>query len=239
MRGTNHKTNGDKSAVENGQALRSRCVSPLHAIPGFDRLSHRKLYPKGSVMLVEGHGARGVYVLCSGRVKLSITSAEGKALIVRIARPGDLLGIHATLAGHPYEATAETLAPSRVDFITRKDLLILLEHQKSTGLGLAIAISKDFTEFVDHARVLLLSVSAAEKLARLLLRLGDEFGERTSTGVRVRTMLTHEEIAQMIATSRETVTRVLSDFRRKHIISSTDHGILVRNRKGLESVARY
>jgi CRP/FNR family transcriptional regulator len=239
MRGTNNNANGDKSAVENDQALKSRCISPLHAIPGFDRLSHRKLYPKGSVMLVEGHGARGVYVLCSGRVKLSITSAEGKALIVRIARPGDLLGIHATLAGHPYEATAETLAPSQVDFISRKDLLILLERQKSSGLGLAMAISKDFTEFVEHARVLLLSVSAAEKLARLLLRLGDEFGELTSTGVRVRTMLTHEEIAQMIAASRETVTRVLSEFRRKHIISLTDHGILVRNRKGLESVARY
>ena len=239
MRGRNNNANGDNSAVENDQALRLRCVSPLHAIPGFDRLSHRKLYPKGSVIFVEGHGARGVYVLCSGRVKLSITSAEGKALIVRIAQRGDLLGIHATLAGHPYEATAETLAPCRVDFISRKDLLILLEQQKSSGLGLAMAISKDFTEFVEHARVLLLSVSAAEKLARLLLRLGDEFGERTSNGIRLQTLLTHEEIAQMIAASRETVTRALSEFRRKHIISLTDHGILVRNRKGLESVARY
>ncbi|MEK6336294.1 MAG: Crp/Fnr family transcriptional regulator [Acidobacteriota bacterium] len=239
MRGTNNNANGDKSAAENDQALRSRCVSALHAIPGFDRVSHRKLYPKGSVLFAEGQAARGVYVLCSGRAKLSLISAEGKVLIVRIARPGDLLGIHATLAGHSYEATAETLAPCRVDFISRKDLLILLERQKSSGLGLAIAISKDFTEFVEHARVLLLSVSAAEKLARLLLRLGDEFGERTSTGVHLQTLLTHEEIAQMIAASRETVTRVLSEFRRKHIIGLTDHGILVRNRKGLESVARY
>ena len=232
-------TGGQGRGGEKDQSFEFSCTSPLHSIPGFDRLSHRKLYPKGSVILVEGHGARGVYVLCSGRVKLSITSAEGKALIVRIARPGDLLGIHATLAGHPYEATAETLAPCRVDFISRKDLLILLERQKSSGLGLAIAISKDFTEFVEHARVLLLSVSAAEKLARLLLRLGDEFGERTSTGIRLQTFLTHEEIAQMIAASRETVTRVLSEFRRKHIIGLTNHGILIRNRKGLESVARY
>jgi CRP/FNR family transcriptional regulator len=238
MSGTNKDSEGDESDFENGQALTLPCVSPLHAIPGFDRLSHRKVFPKGSVILVEGHGARGVYVLCAGRVKLSITSAEGKTLIVRIARPGDLLGIHATLAGHSYEATAETLAPCRLDFITRKDLLVLLDRQKSSNLGLAIAISKEFTQFVEHARVLLLSVSAAEKLARLLLRLGDEFGERTTTGIRLQTLLTHEEIAQMIGTSRETVTRVLGELRRKHIVSLADNAIFVRNRKGLESVAR-
>jgi CRP/FNR family transcriptional regulator len=238
MREANKYSEGDESDVENGQALTLPCLSPLHAIPGFDRLSHRKLYAKGSVLLVEGHGARGVYVLCTGRVKLSITSAEGKTLIVRIARPGDLLGIHATLAGHSYEATAETLAPCRVDFISRKDLLVLIDRQKSSALGLAIAMSKEFTEFVEHARGLLLSVSAAEKVARLLLRLGDEFGERTRTGIRLHALLTHEEIAQMIGASRETVTRVLGDLRRKHIVSLADNAIFVRNRKELESVAR-
>ena len=232
-------TGVDQSDVENGQALTLPYVSPLHAIPGFDRLSHRKVFPKGSVILVEGHSARGVYVLCTGRVKLSITSAEGKTLIVRIARPGDLLGINATLAGHSYEATAETLAPCRLDFITREDLLVLLDRQKSSDLGLAVAISKEFTQFVEHARVLLLSVSAAEKLARLLLRLGDEFGECTTAGIRLQMFLTHEEIAQMIGSSRETVTRALGELRRQHIVSLADNAIFVRNRKGLESMARY
>src|SRR5712691_10142076 len=111
MRGANKQTEGENGDVEN-EVLTLPCVSPLHAIAGFDRISHRKLYPKGSVLFVEGHAARGVYVLCAGRAKLSITSAEGKKLIVRIARPGDLLGIHAALTGHSYEATAETLAPS-------------------------------------------------------------------------------------------------------------------------------
>jgi CRP/FNR family transcriptional regulator len=236
---TDNQTEADDSDDENGQALTLPCVSPLHAIAGFDSLSLSKLYPKGSVLLIEGHVARGVYVLCAGRAKLSITSAEGKTMIVRIARSGDLLGIHATLAGQPYEATAETLGPCRVDFISRKDLFALLERQNGSGVGLAIAVSKEFTKFIEHFRMLLLSVSAAEKLARLLLRLVDEFGERTTTGIRLQMFLTHEEIAQMIAASRETVSRVLSEFRRRHIISLTDHEILIRNRKGLESVARY
>ena len=237
MRGANKQIEGDDGEVENGKALALPCSSPLHAIPGFDRIGHRKIYPKGSVLFVEGHAARGVYVLCAGRAKLSIGSAEGRKLIVRIARPGDLLGIHAALTGHSYEATAEALAPCRIDFISRKDLLGLLDRQKSFGLDLAIAISKEFTEFVEHARVLLLSVSAAEKLARLLLRFADEFGERTTTGIRLQTLLTHEEIAQMIGVSRETVTRSLNMLKRKRIIRANNADLLIRNRAALAALA--
>ena len=230
-------TQYDGRECESGNTPALPCMSPLHAIHGFEAMSRRMFCRKGSVLLVEGNVARGVYVLCSGRAKLSITSAEGKTSIVRIARPGDMLGIHATLAGHPYEATAETLVSCRVDFILRKDLLLLIDRQKSCGLGLAVAISKEFNEFVEHARDLLLSISAAEKLARLLLRLEDQFGEQTATGTRLETLLTQEELAQMIGTSRETVTRLLSGFRRKQILSFVDNAIFVRNRKSLEAIA--
>ena len=238
MRGASKRTEGDDGDFENSQARALPCISPLHAIPGFDQISRRKFWSKGSTLFVEGHAARGVYVLCAGRAKLSITSAEGKQLIVRIARPGDLLGVHATLTGHCYEATAETFAPCRVDFVSRKDLLGLLDRQKSSGLCLAIAISKEFTEFVEHARALLLSVSAAEKLARLLLRLGDEFGELTTTGIRLKTLLTHEEIAQMIGASRETVTRSLNMLKRRHVIRAKNGDLMIRNRAALAAVAQ-
>ena len=232
------QTKADDSDVENGQALALPCVSPLHAIAGFDSFSRRKLYPKGSILLVEGHVARGVYVLCAGRAKLSITSAEGKTMIVRIARPGDLLGIHATLAGQPYETTAETLGPCRVDFISRKDLFALLDRQKAYGVVLAVAVSKEFTEFIEYARMLLLSASAIEKLAQLLLRLADEFGERTNTGIRLQTLLTHEEIAQMIGSSRETVTRSLNVLKRKKLIRASNGDLMIRNRAALVAIAQ-
>jgi len=231
------QSEGDDSDIENGQALALPGVSPLHSIAGFDSFSRRKIYPKRSVLLVEGHVARGVYVLCAGRAKLSVTSVEGKTMIVRIARPGDLLGIHATLAGQPYEVTAETLGPCRVDFISRKDLFALLDRQKASGVGLAVAVSKEFTEFIEHMRMLLLSISATEKLAQLLLRLGDEFGERTRTGVRLQTLLTHEEIAQMIGASRETVTRSLNILKRKQLIRASNGDIMIRNRAALAAIA--
>jgi CRP/FNR family cyclic AMP-dependent transcriptional regulator len=237
MRGAKQQTEGEDGGVENAQLLTFPCTSPLHAIPGFDRVSERKIFAKGSVLFVEDHPARGVHVVCAGRVKLSMNSADGRKLIIRIAKPGDLLGVHASLTGHSYEATAETLSTCRIDFLSRKDLLGLLDRQKSFGLSLAVAISKQFTEFVDHARDLLLSGSAAEKLARLLLRWADEFGERTTKGIRLQTLLTHEEVGQMIGASRETVTRTLNMLKRRHIIRATNGDLLIRNRGALAELA--
>ena len=237
MRGANRHIEVDNE-VESHQALTSPCISPLHAIPGFDRVSRRKLYPKGALLLIEGHAAQGVYVLCAGRAKISITSAAGKTLIVRIARPGDLLGMHATLAGDSYEATAKTLAPCRVDFISRQDLLRLLDREQSCGLNLGIAISKEFSEFFEHACALLLSVSAVERLAGLVLAWGDAFGQPTSLGIHLQTLLTHEELGQMIGASRETVTRALNILKRRRVIRATNGDLWIRNRVALAALAK-
>ena len=211
----------------------SECVSPLHTIPGFSSLSRRKLYPKGSVLMVEGLKARGVYVLCAGHAKLSITSAEGRSFIVRLARPGNLLGLQATLVAKPYEATVETLTPCQVDFISRKDLLFLLGRHNSYDLSLVITVGTDFTEFIEHARAQLFSVSIHQRLAHLLVRLGDELGEPTRAGIRLNSLLTHEDFAQMIGSSRETVTRSLSMLKRKRIILADKRGLVIKNRAAL------
>jgi len=236
MGATRKHTESHGRGAENAEAR--TCLSPLHAIPGFERLSRRKLYPKGSVLLVEGQAARGVYVLCAGRAKITITSAEGRRLIVRIARPGDLLGIHATLAGLSHQTTAETLAPCEVDFISRKELLGLLDKERSFGLRIALAVSKEFAEFVEQARVLLLSTAAAEKLAGLLLTWGEAFGQPTPSGILLQTLLTHEELGQMIGVSRETVTRTLNVLKRRQIIRALNSDIWIRNKVALASIAK-
>lgn len=82
----------------------------------------------------------------------------------------------------------------------------------------AAALSKGYPAFVEHSRILALSRSAAERVARLLLRLCDEFGEPTRSGIRLQTFLTHEEIAEMIGSSRETVTRSLNVLKRERVV---------------------
>jgi CRP/FNR family transcriptional regulator, cyclic AMP receptor protein len=238
MQGENTDTRTRGADFENGQALTLPCTSTLHSIPGFDRLSRKRIYPKRTTLFVEGQTARGVYVLCSGRAKLSVGSAHGKTLIVRIARPGDLLGIHATLAGRPYEATVETLAASRIDFITRSDFLGLLGREPSSGLNLAIAISKEATDLVEHARVFLLPNAAPEKLARLLLAWCDAFGQPTPRGTHLKTLLTHQELGQMMGASRETVTRALNLLKRKHMVHASNGDIWIRDRVALTELAK-
>lgn len=94
----------------NGSVAQIPCDSPISEVRGLDNVKVGKYYPHGSVLFVEGQQPRGVYVLCEGRAKVSIASAEGKTLVLRIAQSGDLLGINATLTGEPYGATAETLS---------------------------------------------------------------------------------------------------------------------------------
>jgi CRP/FNR family transcriptional regulator len=212
--------------------------SPLRAIPGIDRISRSRIYPRGAVVFHEGNIARGVYVLSSGRAKVSISSADGKKLIIRVAKSGDVLGLYAGLTGRPLEATAEMVEGGRVDFISRTDLLNLMGRQQTFSSDLVEMFSRQFSEFVDNTRMLLLSESALEKLARLIVRWGRDFGERTSEGVRVKILLTQEEIAQIIGASRETVTRLFSVLKRDKIIRVKRDSMWIRDSDALASLAQ-
>ena len=79
------------------------------AMKDFDAIKSSSVYPEGAVLFLEKQEARGVFVLCDGEIKLTVSSSEGKTLILRIAKPGEILGLMATLSGEPYELTAETL----------------------------------------------------------------------------------------------------------------------------------
>ena len=157
---------------------------------------------------------------------------------MRIARAGDVLGLYAGLTGRPFEATAEMVEGGRVDFISRTDLLNLMGQQQALNADLVDMFSRQFSEFVDNTRMLLLSESALEKLARLIVRWGRDFGERTSDGIRLKLLLTQEEIAQIIGASRETVTRLFSTLKRDEIISVKRDSIWIRDSEALASLAQ-
>src|SRR5579863_10389704 len=110
------------------------CQLPAASVKDFDAIKSTATYPKGAILFVEKQEARGIYVLCEGEVKLSISSAEGKILIMRIARAGELLGLMAAVAGLPYEVTAETIHPCQVAFVRRDDFLrFVAKHPEASG----------------------------------------------------------------------------------------------------------
>lgn len=221
-----------------GSASRLFCESPPGNVRGLDSVRVSNYCPRGTVLFSEGQKANGVFVLSEGRAKISIASAEGKVVVLRVAGPGEMLGVMSTLTNKPYCATAETLERSRIHFIPRASLMELIDRDRDSYLAVAQSLSRGFSGLVEQVRLLLLSRSATEKLARFLIGRCDETGKRTSQGIRLDSNLSHEEIAQIICTSRETVTRVLGDFKRKRLVSLVGKVILVHDRKGLELLAR-
>jgi CRP/FNR family cyclic AMP-dependent transcriptional regulator len=211
------------------------CELPKSPLEELEKVKYASAYPQGAVLFVEGQAPRGVYVICSGRVKLSTTSRDGKTPILRIAEPGEVLGLHATVSGKPYELTGETLQPCQLDFIRRDDFLRLLQHHADACLNAAQHLSQNCQSAYEMIRSLGLSHSVSEKLARLLLEWASD-GETTKEGIRIKIALTHEEIAQLIGTSRETVTRVLSEFREKKFAQLRGSTLMILNKPALEKM---
>lgn len=175
-------------------------------------------YPRGTILFREGDPCGAIYVLCSGKVKVSVTSREGRTMILRIANGGDVLGMSAALGGEPFEVTAEALEPTRVRVLHVKSLEILLRQYSEAGVCAAKALAEDYKVAFDDARRLALPETPAGRLARLLLDWASAAKGANATPT-ITMALTHEELASMTATTRETITRTLGRFRKEKLIS--------------------
>jgi len=212
------------------------CDFPEELLTAFESLKYSTLFPKGAMLFVEGQSPRGIFMLCAGRVKLAAGSSDGKSLITRIAGPGEVLGLSATISGRPYMATAETLAPCQVNFIKREDFLRFLSEHHLACLRVAEHLSQNCYAANEQVRALGLSHTAAEKLAKLILEWCARDGKPSDRGIQLKLTLTHEEIAQLIGSSRETVTRLLSDFKSKQLLYVKGSTFIVRDPAALEAM---
>ena len=194
------------------------------------------LHSRGSVLFAEGEPARGVYILRTGRASVAISSSEGRVAILRLVQSGDVLGLNAVLRNSTYEVTVKILAASRVNFISRTELMELMENSDTAALAVIKLLSRELEQLTDRARSLLLPQTARARLAQLLLQLSKEGPEGRSRAI--DKVFTHEEVAQMICTSRETVSRLLASLGRRGIIRITSDSILIRDRADLEEIAR-
>lgn len=213
------------------------CCLSTNVLKLVSAASHLSTYPGNAVLFVEGQMPRGAFVLCSGKAKLSTTSREGKVLILKIAEAGEVLGLSAVIAGEPYELTAETAGPCQVNFVERETLIQLMEQNGELGLHASQALSREFQSAYRDIHDLVLARSSAGKLARLLLSWTPNREQFEPPEIRIRASLTHEEMAQMIGSSRETVTRLLSDLKKKELIRLDGSTLVIRNRTALEALA--
>jgi CRP/FNR family transcriptional regulator, cyclic AMP receptor protein len=212
------------------------CALAPKAVADLEHIKHANSFPSGAIVFLEGQSPRGVYVLCQGKAKLTTTNAEGKTMILKIAQPGEVLGLHATISGKAYELTVETLQPSQLTFIGREDFLRFIRQHGDVCLQAAQHLSRDCQSAYEVVRSIGLSHSAPSKLAKLLVNWAAE--TKSSNGVaQIRVTLTHEEIAQLIGSSRETVTRALSSLRKQGVLQLKGSTLTIRNLGALEHLA--
>jgi len=223
------------------------CLVPPGNVAAFHSLSHalHTLNPpnlslwqrRGSVLFTEGEPARGIYILLTGRATVSISSSGGKIIILRVAQIGDVLGLNSTLRDCNYDVTVQTLEPGRINFIPRAELIALMEQSQQCTQAVLWELSHELTELANRARSLLLSQTSSVRLAKLLLEWGTTPTANGSFIARIEKTFTQEEIGQMIGSSRETVTRLLTTLSSRHIIEITPDSILIRDWRALESAA--
>jgi CRP/FNR family cyclic AMP-dependent transcriptional regulator len=235
MRGPYGFETSDNCASCGMRAAGFFCQLDPPALKDFSAVRTTSTYPGGSVLYIEKQDPRGVFVVCAGEVKLSISSSAGKTLILRIAKAGEILGLMAVLANTPYEVTAETLRPSQVAFIRREDFLQLLAKHPDMHQGVVRQLTALYSGACEQLRTVGLSTSAPEKVARLLLEWSSE-GKQTKSGMQIKVPLTHEEIAEFVGTTRETVTRTLSEFKTKQLVVLQGSTLTISNRAALESI---
>ena len=231
------KTPYDLHVIESSLArplVKERTFSdlPRPVLAALDAISSPVSYSKEAILFVEGQEPTGVFLLSDGRLKLSTNSADGKSIIVRMAEPGELVGLPGVLSGKAYELTAEALEPLQANFIPRDAFLQFLREHGEATLRVAEILSDIYHSTLLEVRYLGFSGSTAEKLARFLLDLpATPF--QNNGHLRATLTLTHKEIGEMIGASRETVTRLFAHFKRERLIEVHGSTLILTDKPSL------
>jgi CRP/FNR family cyclic AMP-dependent transcriptional regulator len=212
------------------------CNLPPAAEQRLSEITMTHSYPKGAVLFSEGQAPQGVFIVRSGAVKLTVNSTDGRTLIVRFSEPGEVLGLPATLTGKPYSLTAEVIEPTQLELIARKNFLDFLREHGDVALRVAQQLGETYHAAVDEMRTLGLSHSAEQKVAHFILDWTAKHSAENEAA-KSKMTLTHEEIAETIGMTRETVTRALSHFKKSNLIAIKGATLVVKERLGLECIA--
>jgi CRP/FNR family cyclic AMP-dependent transcriptional regulator len=212
------------------------CNLPPVAVQRLNEIRSSATYPKSAMLFIEGQQPRGVFVLCTGKAKLSTSSSEGRTVITKISEAGDVLGLSATISNRPYEVTAEMIEPGQANFITRDALLHFMREYGEVAVRVAEQLSQNYYSAYEGIRTLGLTNSPAERFAKLLLGWTNTSVTNNGDPIQVKLTLTHEEIAEIIGTTRETVSRLFSQFKKKQLLQLKGATLVIRNRAALEKM---
>src|SRR6478609_1775778 len=193
-------------------------------------------YRPRQVIYLPGDRAQGVHFLTSGRIKISKVTRDGKELTLAYRTEGDFFGEPCLLDGGPREEMAEAMDASQTVEIQRELLDNLLKVDGRAAYKFARALitrRKDLETRVEQ----LIFKDVGAKLAELLLNLGQEHGISHEHGTAVGLKITHQEMANLIGSTRETVSLTLSQFKRKGLIQTEGRRVILADLEGLRALS--
>jgi CRP-like cAMP-binding protein len=188
------------------------------------------------VIYLPGDPGRAVYFLSSGRVKISKVTRDGKELTLDYRAPGDLFGELCLIDGGPREEMAEAMDSSLIVEVERNQFERLIQREGIVGYRLTKILAQRRRDIENKLENLIFKDVNA-KLAELLLRLATEYGIDDSRGTLVALKITHQEMANLIGSTRETVSLTLSQFKRLGLIQTDGRKVILADREGLRALA--
>jgi CRP/FNR family transcriptional regulator len=210
------------------------CNLSPQSLADLDAMSTHTVLQMGNFLFAEGQASRSVSVVCAGQVKLTRSSRDGRTLLVKIARPGDVLGLSAALSKMPYEVTAQAIERTQLATFEQQEFLHFIQHHAEGSLHAAESLSNEYRSALTDASRLALSTSIAGRVAHLLLELVVENETAQDAQPKIHMSLRHEDLASMLGSTRESITRVLNRFSRNGVISIEGADMTILSKEALE-----
>ena len=189
---------------------------------------------KGEPIFEEGESVNGIFCIKDGVCKLSKLSANGKDQIVKLVKPGELLGQRSLISDEPANLSAVALEDMEVCFIPKTEIMGFFNQNNQFSMNVMKTICGDLKEADDHM-VSMAQKSVKERLAETLLYLEDTFGKNSDGSLHIQ--LSREELAGMIGTATESCIRLLSELNKTDIIDLTGKKITIIDRNKLKRMA--
>lgn len=193
-----------------------------------EAISIEKSYKKGEIIILQDTSVEGLYILVSGRLRISRSSEDGRVKVLAILSPGDIIGEMSLLDDESASATVETMEDSRLMLIRKEDFQAMLLRYPLVTIEIARILGRRLRS-ADKEIEELAFYSVKNRLIEALIDLANRHSERTSSGIRVSLRITHQDLADMVGSSRETITRIMNLLERDQLIVNEGGYIVIKD----------
>ena len=193
-----------------------------------------KTFKKKEFIFKEGQPSTHIYFIESGKVKCYMSNSYGKELITGIAGPKELIGYATILNDSEYIENAEALEEIKTWSISRQEFMSMIEKNKALSLKFIRFLSNNLIQLEERLMELAYQ-PVRQRVAQTLIKLGKKYGNPAGSG---KINMSRKDISNVIGTATETLNRMVAEFKDDNLIETTELGLLIKDLKGLERVAK-